>query len=139
MDSPPGPLSQDPRLSLIAGILQEKKAEDILVLDLRTVSDAADCFVICSASSDPHVKALVTVLVESLRVAGHKPWHVEGMEQRRWVLIDLVDIVVHVFLPQARDYYDLERLWGDAEHVVLDCDPSESPRLPTASEVIETT
>ena len=139
MDSPPGPLSQDPRLSLIAGILQEKKAEDILVLDLRMVSDAADCFVICSASSDPHVKALVTALVESLRVAGHKPWHVEGMEQRRWVLIDLVDIVVHVFLPQARDYYDLERLWGDAEHVALDCDPSESPRLSAASEVIETT
>jgi ribosome-associated protein len=96
LDCPPDPLSQDPRLSLIAGILQEKKAEDILVLDLRTVSDAADCFVICSASSDPHVKALVTALVESLRVAGHKPWHVEGMEQRRWVLIDLVDIVVHV-------------------------------------------
>jgi ribosome-associated protein len=139
LDSPPGPLSQDPRLSLIAGILQEKKAEDILVLDLRMVSDAADCFVICSASSDPHVKALVTALVESLRGAGHKPWHVEGMEQRRWVLIDLVDIVVHVFLPQAREYYELERLWGDAEHVALDCDPSEPPRLPAAPGIIETT
>ena len=139
MDCPSDPLSQDSRLPLIAGILQEKKAEDILILDLRQISDAVDCFIICSASSDPHVKALVTALVESLRAAGHKPWHVEGMEQRRWVLIDLVDIVVHVFLPQAREYYALERLWGDAESVPLECELTESPRPPTSSEVTETT
>ena len=137
MDCPPDPLLQDPRLSLIAGILQEKKAEDILALDLRQVSDAADCFIICSAPAAPHVKAIVTALVESLRAAGHKPWHVEGMEQRRWVLIDLVDIVVHVFLPQAREYYALERLWGDAERMVLKCD-HESPQLPASSEVVGT-
>ena len=137
MDCPPDPLLQDPRLSLIAGILQERKAEDILALDLRQVSDAADCFIICSASSDPHVKAVVTALVESLRAAGHRPWHVEGMEQRRWVLIDLVDIVVHVFLPQAREYYALERLWGDAEPMALRPKP-ESPRPPASSEVVGT-
>ena len=137
MDCPPDPLSKDPRLSLIAGILQEKKAEDILVLDLRQVSDAADCFIICSAPSDPHVKAIVTALVESLRAAGHRPWHVEGMEQRRWVLIDLVDIVVHVFLPQVREYFALERLWGDAERMALKCVP-ESPHLPASSEVVRT-
>ena len=138
MDCPPDPLLQDPRLSLIAGILQEKKAEDILALDLRQVSDAADCFIICSAPAAPHVKAIVTALVESLRAAGHKPWHVEGMEQRRWVLIDLVDIVVHVFLPQAREYYALERLWGDAEPMALKCEP-ESPHLPASSGVVGTT
>lgn len=125
-------------MSLIAGTLQEKKAEDIQVLDLRQVSDAADCFIICSAPSDPHVKAIVTALVESLRAAGHRPWHVEGMEQRRWVLIDLVDIVVHVFLPQVREYYALERLWGDAQPMALKGEP-ESPQLPASSEAVETT
>ena len=137
MDCPSDPLLQDPRLSLIAGILQEKKAEDILALDLRQVSDAADCFIICSAPSDPHVKGIVTALVESLRAAGHRPWHVEGMEQRRWVLIDLVDIVVHVFLPQAREYYGLERLWGDAEPVALS--EPESPHGTASSGVVRTT
>ena len=138
MDCPSDPLLQDPRLSLIAGTLQEKKAEDIQVLDLRQVSDAADCFIICSAPSDPHVKAIVTALVESLRAAGHRPWHVEGMEQRRWVLIDLVDIVVHVFLPQVREYYALERLWGDAQPMALKGEP-ESPQLPASSEAVGTT
>ena len=138
MDSPPDPLSRDPRLFLITAILQEKKAEDIRVLDLRKVSDAADCFIICSASSDPHVKALVTALVDSLRAAGHKPWHVEGMEQRRWVLMDLVDLVVHVFLPQVREYYALERLWGDAESVVLDSEMA-GPGSPATSGVVGTT
>lgn len=138
MDCPPDPLLKDPRLSLIAGILQEKKAEDILVLDLRQVSDAADCFIICSAPSDPHVKAIVAALVDSLRAAGHRPWHVEGMEHRRWVLIDLVDIVVHVFLPQVREYYALERLWGDAEAMALKYEP-ESGQLPASSEAVGTT
>ena len=137
MDCPSDPLLQDPRLPLIAGILQEKKAEDILALDLRQVSDAADCFIICSAPSDPHVKGIVTALVESLRAAGHRPWHVEGMEQRRWVLIDLVDIVVHVFLPQAREYYGLERLWGDAEPMALG--EPESPHGTASSGVVRTT
>ncbi len=137
MDCPSDPLLQDPRLPLIAGILQEKKAEDILALDLRQVSDAADCFIICSAPSDPHVKGIVTALVESLRAAGHRPWHVEGMEQRRWVLIDLVDIVVHVFLPQAREYYGLERLWGDAEPMALR--EPESPHGTASSGVVRTT
>ena len=135
MDCPPDLLLQDPRLSLIAGILQEKKAEDILALDLRRVSDAADCFIICSALSDPHVKAIVTALVDSLRAAGHKPWHLEGMELRRWVLVDLVDIVVHVFLPQVREYYALERLWGDAQPMALK-GGAESPHLPASSEAV---
>ena len=137
MDCPSDPLLQDPRLSLIAGILQEKKAEDILALDLRQVSDAADCFIICSAPSDPHVKGIVTALVDSLRAAGHRPWHVEGMEQRRWVLIDLVDIVVHVFLPQAREYYGLERLWGDAGTMALS--EPEPPHGTASSGVFRTT
>ena len=84
------------------------------------------------------MKGIVTALVESLRAAGHRPWHVEGMEQRRWVLIDLVDIVVHVFLPQAREYYGLERLWGDAEPMALKGEP-ESPHGTASSGVVRTT
>lgn len=78
------------------------------------MSDAADFFVLCSATSEPHVRSLADDLVDRLRQAGERPWHVEGRESLRWVLIDLVDIVIHVFRKEARDFYALERLWGDA-------------------------
>ncbi len=109
------PPSQGPRLQRIAGVLQDKKALDILLLDLRAVTDTADFFFLCSGSSDLHVKALAEELCDQLRAAGHPPWHVEGFEARRWVLIDFVDIVVHIFRQEVREYYALERLWGDAE------------------------
>ena len=120
VEFPPESLSQDPRLSVIAQSLHDGKANDVVLLDLRPVSDVADYFILCSASSDPHMKSLVTDLVDKLRLEGHKPWHIEGMEQRRWVLVDLVDIVVHIFKPDVREFYALDRLWGDAELTQLD-------------------
>jgi len=96
----------------------EKKAEDVLVLDLRGLSSVADYFVICSGSSDVHVKAIADhVQDELLKIDVKpklKPWHVEGEGTQRWVLLDFVHVVVHVFRRETREYYALERLWGDA-------------------------
>lgn len=91
-----------------------KKAEDVVVLDLRRVSAAADYFVIASGGSDVQVKAISDAIVEGLEKAGVSVWHVEGYANRRWVLIDLIDVVVHIFHREAREFYGLERLWGDS-------------------------
>jgi len=97
----------------IAELALEKKAEDVLLIDLRELSSACDYFVICSAGSEPQVKAIVDHIEESLDAAD-RPWHVEGRSHRRWVLVDCVDVVVHVFHRETREYYMLERLWADA-------------------------
>ncbi len=94
--------------------LEEHKAIDVVVLDLRKVSDATDFFVIASGSSDVHVRTLAEGVVEAVGEAGQRPHHVEGVAAGRWALLDFVDVVVHVFHPTLRDYYQLERLWSDA-------------------------
>lgn len=97
--------------------MQEKKAEDIVVLDLRHVANSvADFFVVCSGSSDTQVKAIT----ESIEEVVHKsdkqnPWHKEGNQNNEWVLLDYVDVVAHVFLGTRRAFYALEDLWGDAK------------------------
>ncbi len=116
----PSPLSEDPRLQLIVDSLQSKQAVDILVMDLRTLSDVADFFVVCSSTSDLHARALSGDLVDTLKTEGHRPWHVEGLDQRRWILVDLVDIVIHIFRSDAMEFYSLERLWGDAPVTVIE-------------------
>lgn len=99
-----------------------KKASDLIGLDLSDLDGVADYFLICSAGSEPQVKAIAEAVEEKLRLMGAKPWHVEGREGRRWVLLDYVDVVVHVFHEQTREYYLLERLWGDARRVDLGVD-----------------
>ena len=95
--------------------VQGKKAKDILLIDMREVSEIADFFVICTGESDLQIKAIVDGVREDVRAAiGERPWRTEGYIARQWVLIDYVDVVVHVFDRQRRDYYNLERLWGDA-------------------------
>lgn len=85
------------------------------LLDLRGLTSATDWFVIASGESDVQVKAIADRIEERLRQEkGVKPWHVEGLSNAYWVLLDYVDFVVHVFHRDARDYYDLERLWADA-------------------------
>ena len=111
---PQAHLRDDPLLGLILGTLHDRKALDLVVIDLRGISDAADYFVLCSGTSEPHIRSLTDDLVEELRGQGHRPWHVEGRQSLRWVLVDLVDVVVHIFRPEAREFYALERLWGDA-------------------------
>lgn len=91
-----------------------KKAEDVLLLDLRKVTTMTDFFIICTGRSDTQVKAIADAVIDGAKREKLGVYHVEGLEGLNWVLIDLVDVVVHVFKPQTRQYYQLERLWRDA-------------------------
>lgn len=97
-----------------AELALERKAGEVVALDLTGISSATDFFVIGSGSSDIHVRSIAEHVIDELKKDGVRPTHVEGMEGGRWVLIDYFDFVVHVFHPQARDFYQLEALWGDA-------------------------
>jgi ribosome-associated protein len=92
----------------------ERQAVDGLVLDLHGLTDMTDAFVIASGTSDTHVRAIAEHVLETLRLRGTRAHHVEGLSAGRWVLLDFVDFVVHVFHPVPREFYQLERLWGDA-------------------------
>lgn len=85
-----------------------------MVLDLRRLSDATDYFVVVSGTSDTHVRAIAEHVIGTLQARQVRPHHVEGLQQGRWVLLDFVDFVVHVFHPASRSFYQLEALWGDA-------------------------
>jgi ribosome-associated protein len=101
-------------LAQVVDALVDRKAVDPLVLDLRGLCSATDYFVIASGTSDAHVRGMAEHLVTALAPSGLEPHHVEGLAQGRWVLLDYVDFVVHVFHPELRQFYQLERLWGDA-------------------------
>ena len=104
------------RLAHLAGELAlEKKAFDVKILDLRKLSPVCDYFVICSASVDIHAKAVAEWITENLESKGIRFWHYEGYQASRWILLDYVDVVIHIFLPEVREFYDLEKLWGDAK------------------------
>lgn len=98
----------------VADLALSKKAENVISLDLRGLTSTCDFFVICDGTSDVHVRAVADAVVEGMKEAGEKAWHVEGYEARKWILVDYVNVVVHVFDKETRDYYQLERLWGDA-------------------------
>jgi len=104
-------------LRLAVDALEAHKAQGLVVLDLRGLCDATDYFVIASGTSDTHVRALADSVVAALRKNGERPHHVEGRPSGRWVLLDFVDFVVHVFHPTLREFYQLERLWADAPAV----------------------
>lgn len=97
----------------------DMKANDVLVLDLRKVTDMTDCFVIASGTSDTHVRSVGEHVIAELKKEGIQVHHVEGLEQGRWVLLDYVDFVVHLFHPTLRSFYQLERLWSDAEAIEI--------------------
>lgn len=103
---------------LVVEAASEKKAEDILVLNISEVTTIADLFVICSARGERQAQAIADGIVEKAKAAGQQPFGVEGYSSGRWILIDLSDVVVHVFVPEERDLYRLERLWGDAPVVL---------------------
>lgn len=100
---------------LIKG-LQEKKAENIVTIDLRGLENAiCDFFIICSGTSNTHVSALAKAAEEEARkTLGEKPWHSEGFGNAEWVLLDYVNTVVHIFQDEARNFYNIEGLWADA-------------------------
>lgn len=100
---------------IVKGI-QEKKGRDIISLDLKKIPNAiSDVFVICSGSSSTQVEAIADAVEEVVRESlGDKPWHKEGFENAEWILLDYVNVVVHIFQDQARMFYNLEKLWDDA-------------------------
>jgi ribosome-associated protein len=95
----------------------DKKAIDVVVLDLRATPAFTDFFVLCSGTSNRQVKAIADGVEDALRAAKVRPNHVEGYDRAEWVLIDCFTFIVHVFTPQMRAFYGLERLWGDAERI----------------------
>lgn len=99
---------------LIADAASDKKAQDIVFIDMRNVSLVADYFIICSGSSVPQVKAIADNIEEKLAEAGVEMIHREGYREGRWVLLDYGTCVAHIFLTEEREFYHLERLWGDA-------------------------
>jgi ribosome-associated protein len=92
----------------------KKKADDVVILDLRTMTSVCDFFVIASGSSETQVKAIADQVSEGLAERGEKVWHTEGYQALKWVLLDYVDVVVHIFHQETRTLYQLERLWADA-------------------------
>lgn len=98
----------------IAELCLDNKATDVVILDLEGVTDMTDFFVIASGTSDTHVRSTAEHVVEGMKGAGNPATHVEGLTQGRWALVDFVDVVVHLFHPSLRSFYQLERLWGDA-------------------------
>lgn len=97
-----------------------KKAHNVIVMDLRKLTDVADYFVVCSADSDTQVKAIADAVADGTEQVGVRVWRREGVTQRQWVLLDYVDVVVHVFHKEVRKYYNLEKLWGDAVIQAID-------------------
>jgi ribosome-associated protein len=112
----------------ITELIFSKKGFEVKILDLKNLTTIADYFVICSADSDTQVKAISDEVSKSLSDEGIKTWHTEGYNTLNWVLLDYFDVVVHVFKNEARKYYNLEKLWGDAPSILVE-DAGEQPVL----------
>jgi ribosome-associated protein len=95
----------------------DKKASDVVLLDLRNTPAFTDYFVLCSGQNTRQVKAISDAIEEALRAAKVRPAHIEGYDRAEWILMDYFTFIVHVFTPQTRAFYSLERLWGDAERI----------------------
>ena len=101
----------------------DKKAGDVVVLDLRNTPAFTDFFILCSGTSQRQVKAIADAVEDALRAAKVRPAHVEGYDRADWILMDFFSFIVHVFTPQTRAFYALERLWGDAEKIDVSDEP----------------
>ena len=108
----------------ISEIIFTKKGFDVIAIDLRKLVTFTDYFVVCSADSDVQVKAIADQVDKVLSEQGIKCWHREGLKALSWVLLDYVDVVVHIFKKDARQFYNLEKLWGDAPTEKMS-DPAE--------------
>lgn len=98
----------------IAKVALDKKGSDILILDLRKISSMVDYFIVISGTSAVHTKAIAEDIVRKVREKGIRKWHIEGQSYGHWILLDYIDVVIHIFLEEERLYYKLESLWGDA-------------------------
>ena len=106
----------------------DKKAVDVVVLDLRHTPAFTDFFVLCSGHNQRQVKAIADAVEEALKAAKVRPAHVEGYDRAEWILMDYFSFIVHVFSPQTREFYSLERLWGDAERIDVSDEPEASDK-----------
>ncbi len=102
-----------------AELALEKKCEEIKIIDLRGLTSVTDFFVIITADSERKAKAAAEHIIDELREDGERPMHVEGMDSMHWILLDYIDVVVHIFMPDERRFYDLESLWSEAPAVEL--------------------
>lgn len=105
------------QIELAVRAADDKKAVDLTVLDLRKAAGFTDYFVVCSGTNPRQVRAIADSVMESLAAEGAKPAHVEGYDRSEWILLDYFDFIVHVFAPETRLFYGLERLWGSAERI----------------------
>ena len=104
-------------LSAVLQAVEDKKAHDVVVLDISEVSSFTDFFILCTGTSSRQNQAIADAVDEKARVAGTSPAHVEGYQNAEWILMDFIDFVVHVFSPTSRAFYDLERLWQDGKRI----------------------
>ena len=112
-----------PQIAAAVAAAEDKKANDLVVLDLRKASGFTDYFVICSGQNARQVRAIADAVTDTLASHAAKPAHVEGYERSEWVLLDYFDFIVHIFAPDTRLFYGLERLWGNAERVEMPAAP----------------
>jgi len=113
----PKPLPLPAQIKRAVRAAEDKKAQDLLVLDLRKAMGFTDYFLICSGTNTRQTRAIADGILEALAVDGAKPAHVEGYDRAEWLLLDYFDFIVHIFAPETRAFYGLERLWGNAERV----------------------
>ena len=104
----------DNMINEITNFMLDKKVLDITLLDVRGITSLTDYFIICTSESDPQTRAVFNHIKDGLSKKDVKPWKTEGEEYLRWVIMDYIHFVIHIFNPDSRDYYDFERLWGDA-------------------------
>ncbi len=129
--APPQKLPPDPdqlaRARVLAGAALDRKAEDLIALDMRGLTSLADTFLIASGSSDRQVRAIADAVLEAAREAGIRAIGSEGLAEGRWALLDFGDAIFHVFQEDARAHYDLERLWSDAPQLDVEPPPAPAP------------
>jgi len=115
-------ISADQLISVIISGIEDVKGKEINILDLREIENTVcDYFIVCEGTSNTQVNAIVNSIQKKVsKELKDNPWHVEGENNAEWVLIDYVDVVVHVFQKHVRDYYDIESLWGDAKTTVIE-------------------
>ncbi len=103
------------QVKVLKAALDDKKAAEIIAYDVRGVSGLADCFIVATGTSAPHLKALISGTEKAMLDAGSKAFRISGDSDSGWIVVDFIDIVVHVFSPEARQYYALEKLWDKAK------------------------
>jgi ribosome-associated protein len=113
---------------LVVDAALDVKAEEVAALDVRELSSFADVFVVATGRSDRQVRAIADSIEKAMKQAGSPPLGIEGYTEGRWVLIDVDDVIVHVFVPEARTHYDIERLWSDAPRIEVQTEATGAQR-----------